>query len=387
MFRKYSFHRPHYFRKHLSRQLEELYLSVALLDLALAAVVLFEPIYLYNLGYSISYIMLYYVVVYGAYFFLLPFGGKFLSRFGPEKSILLSSFMLIGYYLCLALLPQAAALFWIAPLLFALEKTFYWPAYHTDFLRTSDQGERGREFSGLWSLSTMMYIIGPIMGGVAIKLFGFVGLFIGVMAIILFSNLPLFFKPVPWKPESFDGWKIFWQPFKKIHLRSTLGYLALGEELILMVIWPIYIALTFKDNYLSIGGVVAGATLITALVTLYIGKVVDDGRRRWVLRWSGAITALIWVIRPLLKLPVVVFISDACGRIFKNSTYVSMTAITYEHAQREGQLIARSILYEQGFAIAKTLMALAVVVLAVQVNPFTAAFILAAVASLGYLIF
>lgn len=387
MFRKYSFHRPHYFRKHLSRQLEELYLSVALLDLALAAVVLFEPIYLYNLGYSISHIMWYYVVVYGTYFFLLPWGGKFLSRYGPERSILLSSFMLIGYYLCLALLPQAAPLFWIAPFLFALEKTFYWPAYHTDFIRTSDQGEQGREYSGLWSLSTMMYIVGPIMGGVVIRLFGFTGLFIGVMVIILISNLPLFFKPVPWKPEPFNWREVFWQPFKRIHWRSTLGYLALGEELILMVIWPIYIALAFKDNYLSIGGVVAGATMITALVTLYVGKAIDDGRRRSVLRWSGVVTALIWIIRPLLKVPVIVFISDAAGRIFKNSTYVSLTAITYERAQQEKQPIARSIFYEQGFAIAKTLIALAVVALAAWMNPITAAFILAAVVSLGYLIF
>lgn len=136
---------PFYFRKHFSQQLGELYLSVAILDFALAAVILFEPVYLYQLGYSISHIMLYYVIVYSLYYFTAPLGGIFVARKGPERSIALSTFMLVGYYGSLLLLPNAEVMFWIAPIFLMLQKTFYWPAYHTDFIQSSDQGERGKE--------------------------------------------------------------------------------------------------------------------------------------------------------------------------------------------------------------------------------------------------
>jgi hypothetical protein len=45
------------------------------------------------------------------------------------------------------------------------------------------------------------------------------------------------------------------------------------------------------------------------------------------------------------------------------------------------------VLYEQGFALGKTLIAAAVIVLAGFMSPFTAAFLAAAAVSLLYMIF
>src|SRR5690349_2126419 len=262
MFNRQMFHQPHYFQKHLSQQLEELYLSVAILDFALAAVVLFEPIYLYNLGYSISHILMYYIMVYGVYYFLVPLGGKFVAHQGPERSIALSTVFLVGYYIALSQVQYHSIMFWVTPLFFSLQKMFYWPAYHTDFIVTSNQGQRGKEFSGLWSLSTLMYILGPIIGGLLIAVFGYNVLFIFVIMTIILSSIPLFFTRVHAPEEHFSYWESFRWPFTRKHIRSTLGYLALGEELILMVIWPIFIFLTYKEAYASIGGAVALATLL-----------------------------------------------------------------------------------------------------------------------------
>ncbi len=386
MFRRFSHHLPHYFQKHLSRQLEELYLSVAIQDFALAAVVLFEPIYLYGLGFSIRDILMYYIVVYALYYILVPLGGKFVARFGPERSIAISTVFLVFYYASLFLVPDWNWFFWVAPVMFAFQKMFYWPAYHTDFMVASDQGERGKEYSGLWSLSTLMYILGPAAGGLLITFFGFHGLFTFVILTIIVSSVPLFVSKVKPPRESFSYWESFWQPFTRFHLRSTLGYLALGEELILLVIWPIFIALTFK-SFASIGGAVAAATLVTALVTLYIGKVIDQGRRPLALRWASIITALGWFVRPWLRAVPLVFASDTVGRIVKNTTFVSLTSITYEKALKEHSLTERAVFFEQGFAIAKMLMAAGVIILMNWLQPFTAAFMAAGAVSFLYLVF
>lgn len=386
MFSHLFLHLPHYFQKHFSRQLRELYMSVAIQDFALAAVTLFEPIYLYGLGYSISDILMYYIVVYALYYILVPLGGKFVARSGPERSIVISTLCLVGYYLSLFLVKDAAIFFWVAPVMFALQKTFYWPAYHADFIAASDQGQRGKEYSGLWSVSTLMYIIGPALGGLLISLFGFNVLFGFVIITIILSSVPLFIAPVRPPRENFSYWQAFWQPFTGFHLRSTIGYLALGEELVLLAVWPIFISLIFT-SYASIGGAVAVATLLTALATLYIGKLIDQGRRPLALRWAGIITALGWLVRPWLQAIPAVFTSDTIGRIAKNATFVSLTSLTYEKAVKEQSPIERGVFYEQGFGIAKVFIAAVIIVLMKWLEPFTAAFLAAGLVAFFYLIF
>lgn len=126
----------HYFHRHLQKQLQELYATVAIMDFALAAVIVFEPIYLWQKGYGVVSIMTYYLVVYGLYFFLAPLGGSIVARFGPARSISMSTVFLAAYYGALLLIAVHPMWFWIAPVLFAVQKMLYWPAYHVDFLGT-----------------------------------------------------------------------------------------------------------------------------------------------------------------------------------------------------------------------------------------------------------
>ncbi len=184
-------HYPHYFKHRLNTQLRELYLTAAMMDFASSAITLFEPIYLWTLGYRIPEIMTFYLIVYAAYFWLVPLGGKFVARFGPERSIMVSTGWLVVYFAALISIAGHPSLLYLAPVLFALQKTFYWPAYHFDFIRWSEKQERASEFSGLWTVTTMMYVLGPIIGGVIVKYFGFNALFIGAAAVLVFSSLAL----------------------------------------------------------------------------------------------------------------------------------------------------------------------------------------------------
>ncbi len=376
---------PHYFQKHMSRQLEELYASVAILDFALAAVALFEPVYLYQLGYSLSHILMFYLVAYLTYFFLLPLGGKVVAWFGPERSMAASTVFLVAYYIGLLLTKNIGLLFWFTPICLAMQKTLYWPAYHTDFIISSDQGERGKEFSGLWSLSTLMNILGPLAGGAIIATAGFTPLFIAVIAIIAVSNIPLFVAPTSQRRENYSYRTSFIMPFTKQHIRSTLAYLGFGEEFVMQFIWPVFLVVVVK-SYLKFGGLIALATLLTALATLYIGQVVDHHHQRRALDWGTVLTAVVWLTRPFLHLVAPVFFSDTIGRIAKNTTFVPMTAITYERALTENNVIPRAVFYEQGFALAKSLAPVAILILGLSLPIFTAAFLYAGLISLLYML-
>ena len=62
-----------FFARHLRREVKELYFSVAILDLAINMVALFEPIYLWQKAdFSLVHILLFYLGVYGVYFLFYP---------------------------------------------------------------------------------------------------------------------------------------------------------------------------------------------------------------------------------------------------------------------------------------------------------------------------
>lgn len=375
----------HYFHRRLKQQLQELYASVAIMDFALAAVILFEPIYLWQHGYHVVAIMTYYVVVYGLYFFLAPVGGAIVSRFGPARSIAASTIFLAAYYGALLLIPHGMTWFWVAPIMFALQKMLYWPAYHVDFLENADPKEQAKEYSALWSLSTAVAVLGPIVGGVVATWFGFATLFVGAMALILLSSIPLFIVEKKHIPTPYSIKNNLFNLFRGEHLRQLVGFLGLGEELILLTIWPLFLALSFK-NYEIFGGAVAAATLITALCTLALGEYLDRHQPRIPLRWATFATVLMWLTRPFLHALKFVFLSDTLGRLVKNGSFVALSSIVYQRARDEQRYIRHAVVFEQGFSVAKTLVALFVIVLSHWWSPFTVSFVVAGMVSLFYLV-
>src|SRR3989344_5481730 len=117
--------RYHYFSHELNREVKELYWNTGLFNLAINLAYIFEPIYLITLGYSVVDIM---------YFYLL---------------------------------------FYVAPILFAFQKSLFWPPYNADVALNNVKIQRGREVGVLFSVIEFAAILGPILGGFISYQFGF----------------------------------------------------------------------------------------------------------------------------------------------------------------------------------------------------------------------
>ena len=377
---------PHYLDQPLSQQLSALYFFIALQDFAQAMVMLFEPVYLHHLGYSIGHIGLFYALVYAVYIFLIPLGGLLVNRFGPSRSIAVSTIFLVGYYLALVSIPHFSALFVLAPILFALQKTLYWPGFHTDFIRASRTGERGREFSGLYAISMAMFVIGPVIGGLLVTWFGYTTLFMSGATIIFFASLPLLFVPVKPLVQKLRYRQLFSMPWSKKHRRTTLSYIGFGESLLQMYIWPIFLAAAFMTSA-RIGLILTLSTLVTALVTLMIGKSFDRGHWRKSLFGSAGLAFVNWVVRPFISGPIAIFGSAIVGQISQNTIWVTASDVSYARALDENDDIGRPMILEQGLAYGKVLAGVALALLASVLPPFSATFILGAIFSLMYFLF
>ncbi|OGY76400.1 MAG: hypothetical protein A2445_01130 [Candidatus Jacksonbacteria bacterium RIFOXYC2_FULL_44_29] len=384
---KYSFLGtwPGFLARQASSQVRELYLNSAILDFAVAMVMFFEPIYLYQQGVTLPGIMLFYLGVYFLYFFLLPLGAKFARQKGFEHSIFLSSPFLILYYLCLLLVAKSMFFLFPAALFFALQKIFYWPGFHADFAHYGKDSEQGSELGTLNVIISTVFILGPLVGGLLMYYFGFAVLFIVVAFLIILSNFPLLLTPERFEPHNFSYGKAFKRLFKPYNKRSFLAYLGFGEELIAMTLWPIFIFIVL-GNTVSAGGLVAVSTLITSVVVLFVGKLADKRPKEPILRYTTIIYVLSWFLRILTRAPLGVFLSDTVGRIGKTALSVPLTARMYQRARQWG-VVKQVTFFEMSLSIGK-MMAIGLVMLILVFVPEDAAwpiiFLLAGFFSLLY---
>ncbi len=379
---------------HMRRQVRELFISTTLVNLALAMVMIFEPIYLYQVGYSLGKIMLFYLIVYGLYFFTLPLGGRFSRRFGEEYGIFWGTVLYICFYIMLFFINQYDWIFYVAPLVYTAQKTFYWPAYHADFARFASQEDKGREVSAMNVLSALVYIAGPVLAGFIIEEWGYGALFTMVSIIFLVSNIATLITKERFKPGDFSYQDAYKMLFSRENRKSLLAYIGFGEELIVLVVWPVFISIVIADVF-DLGLVVTLTTLITTVATLYIGKLADSRNKKKILSLGSIFYSLAWFFRILVNSTVGVFLVDTMSRLGKNIVSVPLISLTYENARdmeehHRKSLMNRIIFFEMSLIVGKVLAIIAVYVVTLfitdEATAFRITFILAGGMSLLYML-
>ncbi|MBT4349341.1 MFS transporter [bacterium] len=377
-----------FFPHHMKRQVRELFGATILLNLALALVIIFEPIYLYQIGYSLQQIMLFYLIVYVAYLVLMPLGGKFSRSKGYELGLFVGSVFYALFYITLFFIAIYPWLFFVAPIIFALQKMFYWPAYYADFARFSDDQEEGREISSFNIAISLVYIVGTVIAGFIITTWGYGALFFIASLIFLASNIPTLITRENFKPGSFSYWGAFKMMFDKKNRKALLAYFGFGEELVVLVIWPIFISIIITDLF-NLSILVSLATLVTMLVTMYIGKLVDSKNKRSILALGSSFYSFAWFMRLFVFNQFGVFFVDTMSRLAKNVIVVPLTAITYERAKSK-KIMQTIVFFEMSLVIGK-LIAIIIIYAALffvadEIIAFKLTFILAGCMSLLYML-
>lgn len=384
MLRHLRLHIPQYFSKRLSHSFLSFMSSVGLMNFALSAVMIFEPVYLFTLGYSLSQVMLYYLAVYVIYFLIAPLAIRILSSLGVEHSIFYSQFFLIGYFLVLYGIQNTHFLIFVAPMLLALQKLFYWPAFHVDFINFSDKGQRGREMSSIMVMSSIVAILGPLVGGLLVTQFGFPVLFIVISGLLLLSVFPLFAIKEIHTTEHESYSNVINHLKDSDHRRSLLSFLGFGEELLVLVAWPIFIYIIITD-FTAMGALIAVSTLLSTFILLLIGRRTDTHSGKKLAKWGVFGYVLSWIVRAAAKSGGLVIILDSVSQLTKNMLFVPLTTSMYEQASKKNPA-SYAIFFEQALSLGKIMAAIgAIILISIFSEPWYPIFILAALFSLLYL--
>jgi MFS family permease len=373
------------FSLNAKRQIKELYAFLAMFSLALSLITVFEPVFFYQLGFSLSKIALYYALHYAVYVLLMPIGVKFAARFGYERSLVVSTPVLAIYFLLLANLPTRPELFWLALAVLAFHKSFYWPAYHATFMAYSTEGDRGTEQSWQRLIIYGIGIIGPLAGGVIIAWFGFPILFVLVAVTLMLAGVPLLRTREKQHARSMlygEAWRVAARPSERRLRWAMIGW---GEHLVYTVVWPIWLFIIFKSPEM-LGLVVSVSIAIMTVWGFFIGELSDRKTPHQVLRWGSLGLAATYILRGLAGGPIVAMSADMVGRLGNASMEIPFLARLYKQGKRKGAL-KYSFTFEMLLAVVKTAMAIVLIAVFWYYPPmvaFTIAFALGGVSAFFY---
>lgn len=362
-----------------------MYMFSVLFSFASALILIFEPVFFYQEGFSLSKIALYYALHYSLYVILLPLGGKFAGRFGLERSLALSMPLFVVYFVTLAAIPLAPGLFWLAWVLLTVFKIFYWPAYHTEICRFGDAANRGTELSWLIALTSGAGAIGPIVGGFVAAYFGFSVLFVSAACLALLATFPLLLTKERYRPQTFP-YSLPWRMMGMRRYRGmVLTMVGWGENLIDLVFWPIFMFIILGGTQ-KLGLVASINVLVMSILGFFVGEISDRFSRRQIIRLHIPFMILGYLFRPLASTSLRVFLTDTLSKAALIGVRIPMWHILYQRGRREGAL-RYAVTFEMVLAVSKAAVAFVLVgVFAVSLpyTGFTLAWMMAAALTLLY---
>ncbi|PIN75294.1 hypothetical protein COV18_03835 [Candidatus Woesearchaeota archaeon CG10_big_fil_rev_8_21_14_0_10_37_12] len=334
-------HNPFHFV--FNKELDELYLSLAIRNLALSMIGIFVPIYLLNLNYSLSSILFFYAIVYGVHTIITPVTGKFVSKYGFKHSMLVSIPLLITFFLLLNTLENQQWPLWLLGIFLGTQLAFFWTGYHVDFSINSSKKKRGTQISMATLSSAIAKAAGPLLGGLLIAFVSFHFVFILVIFLLAITTLPLFFTKDEHKPIKFS----FKQLLKIQKPTETLSIFSFGADNAMNgIVWPIFIYMTILNSYVALGFTSSLALLFSLGFILISGKFANKKPKK-TLKLGSIFSSIIWIVRSFVITPFQVYVIDAIAGSARELMNVSFDVRTYENANKTdivGFVIYREIL-------------------------------------------
>lgn len=304
-----------------NRELTQFYASVFAKGLARGSILIFVPIYLLQLGFSLRQVAVLYIAKFIIFFVVSPIGMWSNSRFGIKKTMVAGDILLVGYLTAVVLLTQQRELFFLLAILYGLASGLYLSAYHIEFTHAKDHKREGEEISIGKVLIIISQAMAPLLGAIIITLGSYRLNFIVAAVTIMLSLVPLFMSPdFRTHPYRFSLKSLRTADSKRKAFSYTgFGVLQLGND----IFWPLFIYLVLQ-NVLEVGALVSLSMALTIFGVLWYGRRVDAGVRQGLVAgvWAQAPS---WLVRLFVTTPLgVTFVN-----FYSNFTY-HLLDVAYE---------------------------------------------------------
>lgn len=366
-------------------ELSELYVSMTLKSLALSLIAIFLPVYLYQEGYSIIQIGLYYAFYFGARTILDLGSGVLTARFGPKHMLSYSYVLLIVFLGMLLTLPTYNwPLFFLATAHASFNSLFF-IAYHVDFSKVHSVKSGGTELSTMNILVRAAAAIGPFIGGLIATYFSINVTIILALLLVLFAIWPLMLTSEPIKRQTKLNLNDF--SFRR-YRRNVFSYVFEGiSRQVGLVIWPLFISVfIFTDGvYAKVGFVTSLSIAASLLVARLYGKLIDRKAGKTLLNSSSLAVSGLHLIRPHIGSLGGVASVNLVSEFAETGVILPFTKGFYDEADGSKNRIAYIAMMESLISIFRMVFWLAIILIAInfgEKNALIASFYIASASAL-----
>ncbi|PJE76851.1 hypothetical protein COV05_02395 [Candidatus Uhrbacteria bacterium CG10_big_fil_rev_8_21_14_0_10_48_16] len=358
--------------------------------MASSIVGVFLPIFLYEFfDLSVTAVLLWYAVNFAVKFPFQVWAAQIFSKIGLVSSMVIGTFGIMIFYWVFFLLDSGSSvnpfvLMGVGIFGLMIVSSFYWSPFNIDFAEFSPKEKRGVSLAKLYSLQQLVTVIAPVIAGWVILTYGFrVNFFLGLILSGI-SVIPLFFLPTFSVKYEFGFYESFKRLFSKRFRSMSLSMMAYGAENIVgVVIWPIFLFAIFDGQYLEIGTFAAIIVIIGLVFELVVGKETDRFSPGKMLKFGTGVYALGWVWKGLVDTVLGVFAASTFHNFGAILLRTPMDTLMYEQAADSGHYIDEyTVLREIALGLGRVLM-LMFLILVTSLFTLGASFFVAAFVSLG----
>lgn len=380
------FKAPKYLEGHLSQNFVALFSGRMIQFAAQGLIGLFIPMFLYiQFNYNVASVFLYYIVGSAAYGLILPLGARILNVYGLRRSLRSSIFFDAAFFICFFFYDSAPLVFLILSLVAQLfSRMLFWLPYNVDLAKFTSGKDRGKEMGMIFATKSTLAVVMPVLAGFLLNFFGDFNIVFAIAIIIyLLAGIPFMNLPHTREKYSWKYWQTVKEFFKKENRGLVLGNIANGaENVVALVIWPIFIWQILEGNYLTIGGISSLIVFITVIIQLAVGKYADVFSKRKMLHWGTLFYSVGWFMKVFVLSAFHVFVIGAYHKfaeIFKDTPF---STLNYEMIADHGHYVDEyTVLREMSVHLGKVIILILAIVVSLSFG-LNWTFALAALASL-----
>jgi|JRYG01.1.fsa_nt_gb MFS family permease len=289
-------------------ELAELYISRMLRVLAMQLMIGFTTIYLYQLGYSLLFIILAWLAYFIIRFLYTPLVAITIARYGPKHGTLISNITLIIGTMGIILVPQYGTASLLLYLIFAsYSRSLYDVCYLVEFSKVKHIHHAGKEIGFMQIVERVMGIASPIIGGLIALWFGPQAMLVFGAFLMVIAAAPLFFTAEPVKVQQ----RITLRHFNvRSTYRAMIANIGIGVDNNLTgVVWNTFVGIIILNGqnnavYLQLGGLMSVSVIASMVAAYWYGKLVDRYHGKALL-YTGTIgNTLLHMLRPFIGSPL-----------------------------------------------------------------------------------
>lgn len=334
--------RRHFWRHATFSEISELYASRLLRMLAINIAASFMSIYLYQEGYSVIFIALFWAAF---YFFkaLIAMPAAALSAWiGPKHAILLSNFLFIPSMVAFALLPQyGAPILIIVGIFQGISSALYAIAYTIDFSKVKNPEHAGKEIAYMNIVEKLTTGLSPLIGGALAFWVGPEVVLVVAGGLFGLAAVPLLRTAEPVSPRQ----KLAIRGFPWPLLRNMgVAQWAVGFDVFTSgTAWSLFaaifiIGIAANNEVYLINGILMSVVLLAALGSSYAyGKLIDRKRGKELLQIAVVANALTHASRPFMSLPINVAGLNVANEIATTGYTMSYSRAVFDNADLSGR--------------------------------------------------